>query len=129
MSKEAPVSPPADEVSDDFTLKIDGPDGPCYIAWVGGMPERAFTYVYLDRHGKFYFYADRTWNEPTYDVDVYAATVSKFTGPTPSIGREWLGQIQANIRTFFQQRSFLNSSKPIAEGQHFRNLTFSWGIK
>jgi hypothetical protein len=129
MTKETPIWPPTDEFSDEFTLKIDGPDGPCYIAWVGGMPERTHTYAYLDRHGKFYFYANRTWSGSTYDVDVYDASVSKFTGATPSIGREWLSEIKANVLAFFQQRSFANSSKPIEEGANFGSLTFSWGIK
>ena len=129
MSKEAPVSPPTDDVREQYIFKIDGPDGPCYIAYVGGMPERTYTYVYLDRHGKFYFYASRTWNGSTYDVDVYQASASKFEGPTPSIGNEWLGQVKANILTFFQQRSFMNSGEPIEKEEHFGNLTFSWGIK
>jgi hypothetical protein len=60
MSKEASVSPPTDDVREQYIFKIDRPDGPCYIAYVGGMPERSYTYVYLDRHGKFYFYGNPT---------------------------------------------------------------------
>ena len=129
MSKEAPVSPPTDEVRENYILKIDRSDGPCYIAYVGGMPERTYTYVYVDRHGRFYFYASRIWSGSTYDVDVYDASVSKFTGPTPLIGREWLGQIQTDIRTMFQQRSFMNSGEPIPKDEDFGSLTFSWGIR
>ena len=129
MTKEAPVSPPTEDVREKYIFKIDRPDGPCYIAYVGGMPERTHTCVYLDRHGKFYFYAGRTWNGSTYDVDVYAASESKFTGPTPSIGHKWLDQIKPNILTFFQQRAYWNSSEPIPKDEQFGSLTFSWGIK
>jgi hypothetical protein len=107
MSEEAPVSPPTDEVREKYIFEIDGPDGPCYIAYVGGMPQRTYTYVYLDRRGKFYFYGNPTWSGTTYDVDVHAASASKFTGPTPSIGEEWLDQVKSNILTFFQKESTL----------------------
>jgi hypothetical protein len=62
-------------------------------------------------------------------MDVYAASASKFEGPTPSIEREWLDQVKANILTFFRQRAYWDSSEPIPQEEHFGSLTFSWGIK
>jgi hypothetical protein len=120
------VAPPTDDVSERFICKIDGPDGLCYIAWIGGMPEREYAFVYRDQDYHFYFYADRVWDGSVYDVDVHAVSVSAFTGASPVIREEHLDRIAANIKGLFEQRAFFDSSKPRPAKEQFRNLTFSW---
>lgn len=123
-----PVAPPTD-VQEKYVVKIEGPSGPCFIASVGGMPEREFTFVYRDKDYYFYFYADRSWDgNDVYDVDVRNATTQRFTGPNPAIRLEDRDRIKENIKTFFEQRDFFSSKNLRPATEQFRNLTFSWWI-
>lgn len=132
MTSEGTSNPklkPLEGVAEKFIFEIDGADGPCFIAWVGGMPEREHAFIYRDKDVFFYFYARRTWEgNDVYDVDIENATVSKFTGPTPQIRPEYLGQIARNMRSFFERRMYLDSSEPRPATEYFRNLTFSWKV-
>jgi hypothetical protein len=123
------VAPPTDDVSERFICRIDGPNGPCYIACVGGMPERENTFVYRDKDYHFYFYADAIWTGSIFDVDVKAASMRRFTRASPVIREEHLDRIATNIKSFFELRWFLDSSKPRPASEQFRNLTFSWRLE
>jgi hypothetical protein len=119
---------PPEGVAEKYLFKIEGPDGPCFIAAAGGMPEREHTYVYQDKDYYFYFYAKSAWEGDIYDIDIENATVAKFTGPTPRVQSNDLPRIANNIRAYFEGRSFIFPSRPRPSGEHFRNLTFSWGV-
>ncbi|MCP3446165.1 hypothetical protein [Bradyrhizobium sp. CCGUVB14] len=124
------VQPPTDDASSKYIVSIDGPEGRCFIAWIGGMPEREHAFVYRDKDYHFYFYAQSRWDgKTTYDVDVENATVSKFTGPHPRIRAQDFARIERNIKAFFEERWFMNSSKVRPPEEIFRNLSFSWKVR
>ena len=86
------------EVEDDL--------GKCYIGGAGGMPERLHTFYYADVKYEFCFYTRRHWEGDEYDVEVYDASVDRFTGPSPRIDPRDFDRISRNMTRFFTVRSF-----------------------
>jgi hypothetical protein len=103
--------------------------GKVYIGGAGGMPERLHTFYYADGKYEFCFYARRDWEGDEYDVEVYDATIDRFTGPSPRIDPRDFDRISRNMAKFFAVRSFLVPSRPIPPEEKFRNLTLSWVLR
>jgi hypothetical protein len=103
----------------------------CYIGGAGGMPERLHTFYYADAKYEFCFYTRRhgEGDEYEYDVEVYDATVDRFTGSSPRIDPRDFDRISRNMARFFAVRSFLVPSRPIPSEEKFRSLKLTWVLR
>lgn len=113
-----------------YGVIIRTPNGDCTINWVGGgAPEQGQAFEYKDTGNHFYFYADAAWDGSFFDIKIEHATTDKFHGPNPWIHPDHLDAIKAAIRTFFENRWFLNSSQPRPETEHLREIMYSWHLR
>jgi hypothetical protein len=110
--------------------EIAGEQGPFYIADIGGKPELENGFFYGDDHDQFCFYVNILLNGKRYDLDVFAASTGRFSGPTPKSVGSRLSVIQSNIDKLFRERDFFTPSIPSTDAnrKNLRSVRFTWSV-
>jgi hypothetical protein len=123
-----PFEPKIEGINKSTLIEIKGERGNCYMASVGGMPERLHTFFNGDDTYQFCFYANRKWEGDEFDVEVFEASIYRFHGPRPYVNPDDMEYIRQNTEKFFTTRCFLTFREPIPSTEKLRKVILSWRL-
>jgi hypothetical protein len=118
-------------ISRGYLTEIVGEQGSFYIDHIGGKPELENGFFYGDDRNQFFFYARiHVLEGEKFDIEVFGASVSRFSGPVPNTVGSHLPTIRSNIHKLFEERDFYNPSVPWSDAnrKNLRSVRFTWSV-
>lgn len=128
MSDKPIGNPPYEGFDPKYDSEVDKETG-CFMKGSYTRPESDWCFLYHDNKCHIWFYADRIWDGPIFDVSVRSFSGEKFYRHGVHLKLAYLPTIKRNLEKCFHERDFLSFSLPRRPTDIFRSVRFDWDPK